>query len=107
MKTILMLLMAAFVSATALAKDKNIRTAVFTTTPVMHCHSCEQKIKNNLRFAKGVKAIETDIPRQRVTVRFDANKNTVEKLQKSFEKFGYKAEVVNDSVATPDVVKSH
>ena len=36
-----------------LAKD--IKTVVVTTQPQMHCSGCENKIKGNLRFEKGVK----------------------------------------------------
>jgi copper chaperone CopZ len=72
-----------------LAKD--IKTVVVTTQPQMHCASCENKIKGNLRFEKGVKQIECDIPQQRVTITYDADKTNPETLIKSFEKFGYKA----------------
>ena len=50
-------------SAGIMAKD--IKTVVVTTTPQMHCNNCELKIKNNLRFEKGVKKIETDIDTSR------------------------------------------
>ncbi len=82
---IAMLLMAAVTMA------KDIKTVVVTTEPQMHCESCEKKIKNNLRFEKGVKKIETNIETQTVTITYDADKTTVEKLLKSFEKFNYKA----------------
>ena len=72
-----------------LAKD--IKTVVVTTQPLMHCASCENKIKGNLRFEKGVKQIECSIPDQRVTVTYDADKTTPENIIKGFEKFGYKA----------------
>ena len=42
-------------SATLLAKD--IKTAVFSTYPEMHCENCEKKIKGSLRFEKGIKNI--------------------------------------------------
>ena len=70
---------------------KTIKTAVFTTTPQMHCENCENKIKGNLRFEKGVKKIATDIDRQTVTVTYDADKTTVDNLLKGFTKFGYTA----------------
>ena len=44
-----------------IATAKDIKTVVFTTTPQMHCANCEAKIKGNLRFEKGVKAIKTDV----------------------------------------------
>ena len=72
-----------------LAKD--IKTVVVTTQPVMHCESCEDKIKGNLRFEKGVKQIECNIDEQRVTITYDADKTKPETIIQSFEKFGYKA----------------
>jgi len=73
---------------------REIKTVVFTTTPQMHCAACENKIKNNLRFEKGIKSIETSVPNQTVTVEYNADKTTSEKLQKGFEKFGYKARIL-------------
>ena len=73
---------------------KDIKTVVMTTTPQMHCESCENKIKGNLRFEKGVKKIETSIPDQTVTIEYDADKTSVEKLIEAFKKFGYEAEPV-------------
>ncbi len=83
-----------FALFTTLSFAKDIRTLVATTQPQMHCQGCENKIKGNLRFEKGVKNIETSIPDQTVTIVFDAEKNTEEALLKSFEKFGYKAKKV-------------
>ena len=75
---------------------KDIKTVVFTTLPQMHCENCENKIKGNLRFEKGIKSIETSVPNQTVTVQYNADKTTPEKLQKGFEKFGYKARILKD-----------
>ena len=38
---------------------KDLRVLVMTPTPQMHCENCENKIKKNLRFEKGVVKIET------------------------------------------------
>ena len=56
---------------------REIKTMVFTTTPQMHCAACENKIKNNLRFEKGIKNIETSVPNQTVTVKYNADKTTI------------------------------
>jgi hypothetical protein len=56
---------------------REIKTVVFTTTPQMHCAACENKIKNNLRFEKGIKNIETSVPNQTVTVKYNADKTTI------------------------------
>ena len=73
---------------------KDIKTLVVTTTPPMHCESCENKIKGNLRFEKGVKKIETSIPDQTVTIEYDAEKTSAEKLIEAFTKFGYEAQEI-------------
>lgn len=73
---------------------KDIKTVIFTTQPQMHCASCEKKIKGNLRYEKGVKRIDTSVEQQKVTVKYDANKTSAEKLQKAFKKFGYEARQV-------------
>lgn len=84
-----------------IAAAKELKTVVFTTTPQMHCESCEAKIKGNLRFEKGVKNIKTDVEAQKVYITFDPKKTTEEKLQKAFEKFGYKAEKTDKDAKIP------
>lgn len=74
---------------------KDIKTVVFTTTPQMHCENCENKIKGNLRFEKGIKDIATSVPDQKVTIQYDADKTSPEKIAKGFAKIGYEVKVVN------------
>ncbi|MCH5225259.1 MAG: heavy-metal-associated domain-containing protein [Muribaculaceae bacterium] len=74
---------------------KDMKELVVTTNPPMSCQNCENKIKGNLRFEKGVKKIETNIPDQRVTIEYDAEKTNPEKIEAAFEKIGYRVEVVN------------
>lgn len=94
-KTVISAFMAVL-AMTAQAKVVN-DTLYVTTTPQMHCASCEQKIKGNLRFEKGVKDIDTDIPAQKVTVVFNPKKTNKQKLIASFSKFGYTAREVKKS----------
>lgn len=94
MKRSFLLLTLALCAITIFAKD--IKTIVVTPDPQMHCESCENKIKNNMRFEKGIKGIETNISRQEVTLTYDADKTTPEKLMKGFEKFGYTATLKSD-----------
>lgn len=86
MKRSVLALAMGLIAVTAMAKT--IKTTVFTTSPQMHC---ENKIKGNLRFEKGVKKIVTDIDSQTVTVTYDADKTSVDRLMKGFTKFGYTA----------------
>lgn len=88
-----LMLFAMLLSAIAVSA-KDVKTVVFTTNPIMHCENCENKIKKNLRYEKGVKEIQTNVSEQRVTVSYDADKTDAQKLQKAFAKFGYTATVV-------------
>lgn len=90
MRKLLMMTMMLFVAIGASAKA-DLQTVVFTTTPQMHCQNCENKIKGNLKYEKGVKKIETNVDEQTVTVTFDAKKTSEDKILKAFEKFGYQA----------------
>lgn len=78
---------------------KDIKTVVFTTNPQMHCEGCENKIKNNVRFVKGVKSIETNVEKQTVTIKYDADKTNADKIKEGFAKIGYSVKVVNSSEA--------
>lgn len=60
------LLMALAIAATCAAKD--IKKVVLKTNPEMHCMGCEKKIKENIRFEKGVKSITTNLKDKTVTI---------------------------------------
>ena len=70
---------------------KDIKTVVLKTQPEMHCANCEKKIKENIRFEKGVKSIKTDLKTKTVTVEYDAEKTNVQNIIKGFKKIKYEA----------------
>ena len=79
-----------------MAGAKDIKTVVLTTDPQMHCEGCEKRIKENIRFEKGIKKIVTDVEHQTVTLTYDADKTTVENIIKGFEKINYNARELKD-----------
>ena len=79
---------------------KDIKTIVLKTKPEMHCANCEKKIKNNIRFEKGVKSIKTNLKDKTVTIEYDADKTNVQNIIQGFKKIKYEA-----SEATPAPVK--
>lgn len=81
---------------TALAKD--FRTVVFKVEQMM-CQNCEKKVKDNIRFEKGLKKFTTDLKNKTVTITYDAEKTNVEQLKSGFKKFKYEAVVVEDKKA--------
>lgn len=94
MKKLVLLVFAVFLSVLANAQTK--KEVVFSTKPEIHCENCVNKIKNNIRFENGVKAINPDLKTKLVTIQYDSDKTDVEKLQKAFKKIGYEATVVNN-----------
>lgn len=92
MKKIILSSFVAAMCLTAYAKD--IQELVVTTTPPMSCQNCENKIKKNIRWVKGVKEIETNIPEQRVTIEYDADKTNPTQIEEAFHKIGYEVSVV-------------
>ena len=92
MKKLILLAFALFLAV--LTQAQSIKEVVFTTEPDIHCESCVNKIKNNLRFEKGVKAINPDLQTKLVTIQYDSEKTNPENLIKAFAKIKYKATVV-------------
>lgn len=73
---------------------KDIKTVVLTTTPEMHCANCEKRIKDNIRFEKGIKSIKTNLEDKTVTIEYDADKTTVSAIIEGFRKIRYEAKEV-------------
>ena len=73
---------------------KDIKTVVFTNNPEMHCANCEKKIKENIRFEKGIKSIMTNLKDKTVTIEYDAEKTNVQNIIKGFKKIKYEASEV-------------
>ena len=96
------LLLGAMMLTAVVGLAKDIKTVVVTTSPEMHCESCENKIKGNLRFEKGIKSIKTDLKTKTVTIQYDADKTNVQNIIKGFKKIKYEAkEVKSPSPSLP------
>lgn len=86
-----------FVSLTAAAKD--LKTVTFKVEQ-MHCVNCEAKVKREVPYLKGVKKMKTLLESKTVVITFDAEKTSITELQRGFDKFGYKAEVLQSEQPT-------
>ncbi len=103
-KKLLTLLFTAFLG-TSLIFAKEYKTVVFKVEQ-MECQNCESKVKNNIKFEKGIKEFKTDLSTRTVTIMYDADKTDVERLQKGFQKFKYEAVPVTDEAAQPETAGS-
>jgi len=80
------------------AQDKNVEKkpkskdeqVVFSVN--LHCESCEQKVKKNIPYEKGVKDLTTDLSKQLVTITYQKDKTDKAKLKKAIEKLGFTCE---------------
>ena len=78
----------------AICNAKDIKTVVLKTQPEMHCANCEKKIKENIRFEKGIKDIRTNLDDKTVTIEYDADKTNVQNIIDGFKKINYEASEV-------------
>ena len=101
MKKLILLTIALFFAV--LAQAQTMKEVVFKTEPEIECNNCVKRIQNNIRFEKGVKAINPDLKTKLVTIQYDSEKSTLEDLIKAFAKIGYKATVVEDKKQTEKV----
>ena len=103
MKKLILLTFALFLAAMVQAQTK--KEVVFATEPQIHCQNCVKRIKDNLRFEKGVKAINPDLETKLVTIQYDSEKTNPEKIAEAFEKIGYKAMVVEPEKKEDEEIK--
>ena len=75
------------VSAQDKKKNNKEEQVVFSVN--MHCHDCEQRIKKNIPYERGVKDLTTNLEKQLVTIKYQSDKTDRAKLKKSIEKLGY------------------
>ena len=84
---VVILLSANAVSAQDKNKNSNEEQVVFSVN--MDCHNCEQKIKKNIAYEKGVRDLTTELEKQLVTIKYRTDKTDKAKLKKAIEKLGY------------------
>ena len=55
----------------------------------MHCQACEQKVKKNIPYERGVRNLTTDLENQLVSITYRTNRTDKDKLKKAIEKLGF------------------
>lgn len=66
------------------------------------CEMCKENIERELAFEKGVKKSDLDVKSKIVTVTYNPNKTTPEKIRQAISKAGYDAD---DTPANPKAYK--
>lgn len=86
-----MIMLSLALVATVSLMAQKIQTFEFSPEPQMHCNNCEKKITEGLKYVKGVKSIKTDVATNTVSVDYNAEKTSPEKIMAALPKVGYKA----------------
>ena len=61
----------------------------------MECNSCKAKVEKTLAFERGVQDLEFNLEKRQVTITYNDEKTTVEKLQQALMKYNkYTSQVV-------------
>ena len=94
MKRLFLIMSILTVSIAASARD--LYTVTYKVQPQMHCENCKKKIKDQLKFEKGVRAINISIKEQTVKLTYDADKTDTQKLSESLKKIGYKTTEIDN-----------
>ena len=68
----------------------------------MSIANCEKKIKENIRFEKGIKSIKTNLNDKTVTIEYDADKTTIPAIIEGFKKIKYEAKEVKTNKTKQD-----
>lgn len=84
----------AFLLISILAKAQNKNTVELKVKTSAVCGMCKTTIERELAFAKGVKKSELDVPSKVVTVIYNPNKTTPEKIRQAISMAGYDADDV-------------
>lgn len=92
-------------SALSAQTKKDTKEAEVTFKTSIECHSCEQKIKKNIPFEKGVKDVSVNVEKKEVTIKYRTDKTDKEKLQKAIEKLGYTCEEITPISTTAALSK--
>lgn len=66
----------------------------------LQCEMCKERILSNLSFEKGIKDIDVNIEEKTVSVSYNTDKTSPEKIRTAISKIGYDADdVPADSIA--------
>jgi copper chaperone CopZ len=76
-------------------KEKKKKSEKVTFVVSMFCENCKIKIEKNISWEKGVKDLTVDLEKKTVTIVYNPQKTTEEKLKMAIEKLGYTCEPQN------------
>ena len=92
-KKVTVLALALVIAFTTFALAKEIKTVEIKTQSVQ-CGMCKKTIEKALSKIDGIISVDVDYKKKVTTIKFDAEKITLEKIRKHISKAGYDADDV-------------
>lgn len=86
-KSSLILLFLGLLTGSSFAK-----TDTLVVKSSINCATCKKTIENGLRFEKGIKLSTVDVKSKTITVLYNPEKTTPEKIKIAITKLGYEAD---------------
>lgn len=91
MKKMMLSIALMLVALGAMAEKKTVTLYIHD----MECKNCQAKVENTLAFEKGVRSLDFDLEKRQVTITYNDEKTSVEKLQQALLKYNkYGSQVV-------------
>lgn len=78
---------------------KDLVTTTFVSSTKIQCENCVRRIKENLRFVKGVKDIDVSLEKQTITVTYDRDKTGDDAFKTALKKINYNVTVAEGTKA--------
>lgn len=88
---------------TATAKEDNLKKMELKVA--MTCNDCKESVGKCLAYEKGVKDFNIDMETKKVTITYNPDKTTADKIKASVAKLGYKTEYYTSSADCPSKAK--
>lgn len=82
-------LMIAALLCIAIGEAKTLKTKLFHITPGMECSNCENRVRQCIGDVEGVTDVVTDTKEQTVSVTYDADITSSDKIAQAFAKINY------------------
>ena len=96
-KTVMLVVLMTMPSLLLAQQDGDKKTVTVRFETSIDCQNCVNTIMKNLPFEKGVKDVKCDLATKIVTVEFQPEKNTTEKIKRAIEKLGYTAREIKEN----------
>jgi copper chaperone CopZ len=92
MKNVLLTLMAVFIFNGLYAQEKKSKFETVTIQTSAQCGDCKTRIEDGLNYTKGVKFAELDLITKKVTVKYAAEKISLQQVKEKINSIGYDAD---------------